>query len=46
LDWIASPSDFPNIEKALYGRGFSQDEVAAIMGENWLRFFDRTFRII
>ncbi|WP_270889309.1 dipeptidase [Pedococcus sp. 5OH_020] len=46
LDWIASPADFPNIEKALRDRGFAQDEVVAIMGENWLSFFDRTFRTL
>jgi len=44
LDWIASPADFPNIEKALRDRGFHDDEVARIMGENWLDFFERTFR--
>jgi microsomal dipeptidase-like Zn-dependent dipeptidase len=44
LDWIAGPEDFPNIEKALRDHGFSEHEVAAVMGENWLRFFDRTTR--
>jgi microsomal dipeptidase-like Zn-dependent dipeptidase len=23
--------------------GFSQDEIAGIMGENWLRFYDENF---
>ncbi|GAB3063625.1 dipeptidase [Sediminivirga luteola] len=44
LDWFASPADFPNAEQALRARGFDDREVALLMGENWLNFFDRTFK--
>lgn len=44
LDWFKTPADFPNAEKCLRDRGFSDQEVELIMGENWLRFFERTFR--
>jgi membrane dipeptidase len=35
LDTIA---DLPKLAPALAARGYSEDEVAAIMGQNWLRF--------
>ena len=38
-DWFRSPADFPNIIKGLFDRGFSRQEVASVMGENWLNFF-------
>jgi microsomal dipeptidase-like Zn-dependent dipeptidase len=42
-DWFSSIRDFPNIVTGLQKVGFSQDEIAGIMGENWLRFYDQNF---
>jgi len=39
--WFRSPADFPNLTRALLARGFSREEVAGIMGGNWLRFFEQ-----
>ena len=41
--WYKDNRDFQNIKKGLLAHGFSESEVAAIMGENWLRFFDKGF---
>lgn len=41
--WFRSSADFPNLTTGLLDRGFDQDEVAAVMGGNWLRLFDETF---
>ena len=38
-DWFKDNRDFPNIKKGLLTHGFSEKDVAAIMGENWLNFF-------
>ena len=35
--------DFRNIATGLRQVGFAPQEVAAIMGENWLGFFERSF---
>ncbi|MGB0941279.1 MAG: dipeptidase [Marinomonas sp.] len=40
LTWFRDSRDFPNLTKGLIDRGFNQTEVAKIMGQNWLRFFD------
>ncbi|WP_067587117.1 membrane dipeptidase [Endozoicomonas ascidiicola] len=40
LSWFKDSRDFPNITKGLLARGFNQDEVARIMGLNWLNFLD------
>ncbi len=42
-DWFRDNRDFPNLEKGLASAGFSEQEVAAIIGGNWLDFFDRSF---
>ena len=42
-EWFKDNRDFGNIEKGLHDVGFSETEVAAIMGENWLRFYDENF---
>ena len=42
-DWFKDNRDFPNIKKGLLAHGFSEKDVAAIMGENWLNFFDKGF---
>lgn len=41
--WFASNLDFDGIEKGLAAVGFDAAERAAIMGENWLDFFERSF---
>ncbi|MEX0344786.1 MAG: membrane dipeptidase [Rhizobiaceae bacterium] len=41
--WFKDNCDFRNISEALKNKGFSGNEVAGIMGENWLRFYDRSF---
>ena len=41
--WFKDNRDFSNISEALKNKGFSESEVAGIMGENWLRFYDRSF---
>jgi membrane dipeptidase len=38
--WFRSPADFPNLTEALLARGFSDEDVASIMGGNWVRFFE------
>jgi membrane dipeptidase len=42
-DWFRDNRDFGNIESGLRTVGFNAEEVAGIMGENWLRFFDDSF---
>ena len=42
-DWFSSIRDFPNMVTGLQKVGFSQDEIAGIMGGNWLRFYDQNF---
>lgn len=41
--WFRSNRDFPAIAKGLAQAGFSASDIDAIMGENWLRFFERSF---
>ncbi len=40
LAWFRGNRDFPGIARGLRETGFSEREVAAIMGGNWMRFFD------
>jgi microsomal dipeptidase-like Zn-dependent dipeptidase len=42
-DWFRDNRDFPNLAAGLQRVGFSGPEVAAIMGGNWLAFFERSF---
>lgn len=42
-DWFRDNRDFGNIEEGLHGVGFSDAEVAGLMGDNWHRFFDENF---
>ncbi len=42
-DWFQDNRDFGRIEDGLRAVGFDSAEVAGIMGENWLRFFDASF---
>ncbi len=41
--WFQDNRDFGNIEAGLKTVGFSQDEVAGIMGGNWYRFYGENF---
>ena len=42
-EWFRDNRDFRNIEIGLEGAGFSEDDIAAIMGGNWLSFYDKSF---
>ena len=42
-DWFQDNRHFGNIAAGLRAAGFSKDETSAIMGENWLRFYDDNF---
>ncbi len=42
-DWFRDNRDFGNLEQGLRAAGFAAAEVAGIMGNNWLRFFDENF---
>lgn len=41
--WFKDNRDFPNLEPGLAKVGFSAAEIAAIVGGNWLDFFERSF---
>jgi microsomal dipeptidase-like Zn-dependent dipeptidase len=41
--WFNDNRDFNNIASGLKDVGFSDDEVAAVMGNNWLNFFESSF---
>lgn len=49
-DWPAQPvwfqqvSDYPNLTAGLCERGFADDEIARIMGENWLDYLAESIR--
>ena len=40
LSWFKDSRDFPNITAGLARKGFNNDEIAKIMGLNWLNFLD------
>ncbi len=42
-EWFRDNRDFDRIEAGLRAAGFDDNEVAGLMGENWLRFFDANF---
>ncbi len=41
--WFRDSRDFPNIVSGLKQAGFDDRAVCAVMGNNWLRFFERAF---
>ena len=41
--WFADNRDFPGLAQGLRETGFDSAEVDALMGGNWLRFFDDSF---
>ena len=42
LPWLKDSRDFPNLVTGLRARGFAEDEVARIMGRNWVELLERT----
>lgn len=42
-DWFRSPADFQLIAQGLRERGFSEEEVGALLATNWLRLYGRAF---
>jgi microsomal dipeptidase-like Zn-dependent dipeptidase len=42
-EWFRDNRDFARIEDGLRAVGLGPAEVAGVMGENWLRFFDESF---
>jgi microsomal dipeptidase-like Zn-dependent dipeptidase len=42
-EWFRDNRDFGGIEAGLRAVGLGPAEVAGVMGENWLRFFDESF---
>lgn len=43
VPWFAGNADLPGIAAGLRRHGLSAAEVAGVMGENWLAFFERSF---
>ncbi|WP_196779193.1 membrane dipeptidase [Salinisphaera orenii] len=37
LAWLRHGIDFPNLTAGLAARGFGDDDIARVMGDNWLR---------
>ncbi len=42
-DWFSGPKQFGNLAKGLEAVGLEPDDVAKIMGGNWLRYFKQIF---
>jgi microsomal dipeptidase-like Zn-dependent dipeptidase len=42
-DWFQDNRHFVTLADSLHRQGFSETEIAGIMGENWLNFFDISF---
>lgn len=43
-EWFSSPLDLPELSNALSDAGLDDDQLAAVMGENWLRLFETVFQ--
>lgn len=41
-DWMKTPADFPRIADELAARRWSERDIEAFMGNNWLNFYERT----
>lgn len=41
--WFKDNRDFSNIETGLKEKGFSDKDIKAVLGQNWLNFFDSSF---
>ena len=44
--WFRDNRDFANIETGLRSIGMNDDEVGAVLGGNWYRFFDESFHSV
>jgi len=42
-EWFRDNRDFSKLEQDLASVGFSEHETAAVVGQNWLNFFDHSF---
>ncbi|MGB0847324.1 MAG: membrane dipeptidase [Thiolinea sp.] len=42
-EWFGGNADFPNIATGLKQVGFAEEDVHAVMGNNWYRFFAENF---
>lgn len=42
LAWLPDAAGYPNLTAGLVARGFARDEIAKIMGLNWLAFLERS----
>lgn len=42
-DWFSDSRGFSHIERGLGEVGFSESEINAVLGHNWLRFFEQNF---
>ena len=40
---MAKPDEFPNLAEAMLNRGYAADDVAKILGRNWLRLFEEVW---
>ena len=43
-EWFQNPSDLRNVAIGLANKGFSETEIAMLMGGNWFRFFKQGFK--
>lgn len=43
LPWFRHSGDFPILTEGLRASGFGEDDIARIMGGNWLSFFEASF---
>lgn len=43
-DWFTGPQDFPELAEGLARAGFSDADLRAVLGGNWLRLFDQVFQ--
>jgi microsomal dipeptidase-like Zn-dependent dipeptidase len=41
--WFSNSTHYANIRQGLAARGFHDDDIAGIMGVNWLKFFEKSF---
>jgi microsomal dipeptidase-like Zn-dependent dipeptidase len=41
--WFSGTKDLSIVAKGLEEQGFSDDNIAKVMGENWLSFFEKSF---
>jgi len=41
--WFEDNRHFGNIEAGLKAKGFNDQDVAGLMGNNWFRFFENNF---